>query len=55
MSELLTTYSFTISDIDLITYALRRYIDTAALGGLAKDAKELIDYIDRQKKEKGII
>ncbi len=55
MSELLTTYSFTPSDIDLITFALRRYIAESTIVGLAKDAKELIDFIDRQKKEKGII
>jgi len=52
--QLLTTYSFTASDINLITFALRRFAETATVGSLAKDAKNLIEYIEEQKKEKGI-
>lgn len=52
--QLLTTYSFTVNDIHLITHALRKYSETATVGTLAKDALNLIEYIEEQKKEKGI-
>ena len=51
MSELLESYSFTNDDIDLITFALRRLKDTASFAHTAKEAAELIEYIERQKKE----
>ncbi len=52
MSKLLETYSFTNDDIDLITYALCRFSKSTSAGLMAKDARDLIEYIERQKKEK---
>ncbi len=51
MSQLLETYSFTNDDIDLITFALRRLKDTASFAHTAKEAADLIEYIEREKKE----
>lgn len=54
MSQLLTTYSFTEEDINLITHALRRYAEITGFCTSVADAKNLIEFIERQKKEKGI-
>lgn len=52
--QLLTSYSFSTNDIDLITYALRLLAKTTGMGTIGSDARELILFIDRQKEEKGI-
>lgn len=52
MSELLTTYSFTTLDIDLITYALRRLSKDTGMETIGADARELLLFIERQKEEK---
>lgn len=52
MSQLLETYSFTEDDINLITFALRRYSKDAGFVTSANDAIDLIEFIERQKKEK---
>lgn len=52
MSKELTTYSFTQDDIDLITYALRKL--SLSGGPLTKEAIDLIEYIEREKKDKGL-
>lgn len=53
-NELLSTYSFTEEDINLITFCLRRMHDTTEMGGIKNDTADLLAFIERQKKEKTI-
>jgi hypothetical protein len=48
----LSTYSFTSSDIDLITFALRRLSESTGIGNLAAEAKELLEYVEKEKEDK---
>ncbi len=47
----LKTYSFTDTDIDLITYALRRLKDETSFGGIKNDSENLINYIEVLKED----
>jgi hypothetical protein len=47
----LKTYSFYDEDIDLITFALRRYIKSSDFTSTRQDAENLLEYIERLKKE----
>lgn len=51
MSQLLTTYSFTEEDINLLTFALRRLKDSTDFSNIKNDAENLLDFIERQKEE----
>jgi len=50
-NDLLKVYSFKDSDIDLITFALRQLKKYSKFSNLQEEAKELIEYIERLKKE----
>lgn len=52
MTTELSTYSFTEEDINLITFALRRLVKQATMANVSNDSKDLIDHIERMKKEK---
>lgn len=47
----LKTYSFTDTDIDLITYALRRLKDETAFRDIKDDSENLINYIEVLKED----
>lgn len=50
--SLLTTYSFTEEDINLITYALRKLKDETPFTTINNDSFDLLEFIKRQQEEK---
>jgi hypothetical protein len=50
----LTSYALSQQDIDLITFALRRLAENTGFETMKKEATELIEYIEREKKEKEV-
>lgn len=51
MAQELKTYSFTDEDINLITFAVRRLSETTDYLAIKEDTANLLDYIERIKKE----
>jgi len=51
-SKTLHSFPLTMEDADLITFALRRLAESTGMANIKTDAENLLEYMEREKKEK---